>query len=69
MGWIRKKLLRWLVGTADSVELSQSVLAVLHRYGQLFEEEEVIFLSLPKHNIQERRRIIQGVLDMEENQD
>ena len=69
MGWIRKKLLRWLVGTADSVELSQSVLAVLHRYGQLFEEEEVIFLSLPKHNIQERRRIIQGVLDMEENQE
>ena len=69
MGWIRKKLLRWLVGTADSVELSQSVLAVLHRYGQLFEEEEVIFLSLPRHNIQERRRIIQGVLDMEENQE
>ena len=69
MGWIRKKLLRWLVGTADSVELSQSVLAVLHRYGQLFEEEEVIFLSLPKHNIQERRRTIQGVLDMEENQE
>ena len=69
MGWIRKKLLRWLVGTADSVELSQSVLAVLHRYGQLFEEEEVIFLSLPRRNIQERRRIIQGVLDMEENRD
>ena len=69
MGWIRKKLLRWLVETADSVELSQSVLAVLHRYGQLFEEEEVIFLSLPRHNIQERRRIIQGVLDMEENRE
>lgn len=69
MGWIRKMLVRWLVGSADSVELSRIVLAVLCRYGQLFAEEEVVFLSLPKHNIQERRRIIQGILDMEENRD
>ena len=43
MGWIRKMLVRWLVGSADSVELSRIVLAVLRRYGQLFAEEEVVF--------------------------
>lgn len=68
MKWLKRKLIHWLIGSAASIELSQVVQAVVHRYAELFAEEEVIFLSLPKHDFEERRRIIQGVLGMEQYQ-
>ena len=67
MAWIRKRIIHWLVNTADSSELSQIVQAVVRRYGSIFEEEEVVFLSLPKHDTQERHRIIRAVLEIEQN--
>ena len=64
---IKRKLLCWMIRSADSLDLSEIVQAVVRRYGCLFAEEEVVFLSMPKHDREERRRIIQGILNIEEN--
>ena len=66
---IKLRLMKWLIGMAGSRELSEIVRAVLGRYGELFAEEEVIFLSLPKGDFQERKRIIDAVLSLEENRE
>ena len=66
---IKLRLMKWLIGMADSRELSEIVRAVLERYGELFAEEEVVFLSLPKGDLQERKRIIDAVLSLEENRE
>ena len=66
---IKLRLMKWLIGMADSRELSEIVRAVLGRYGELFVEEEVVFLSLPKGDLQERKRIIDAVLSLEENRE
>ena len=67
MKWLKNKVLRYLILTADSIELSEIVKTILYRYAELYEEEEVVFLSLPKHNGEERRRIISSVLEMEQH--
>ena len=61
---IKLRLMKWLIGMAGSRELSEIVRAVLGRYGELFAEEEVVFLSLPKGDLQERKRIIDAVLNI-----
>ena len=66
MGRIREKVMWRMIDTADSAELSEIVQAVLHRYEVLFSEEEVVFLSLPKHDHKERQRIIRAVLKIEQ---
>ena len=66
---IKLRLMKWLIGMAGSRELSEIVRAVLERYGELFAEEEVVFLSLPKGDLQERKRIIDAVLTLEENRE
>ena len=66
MGWIRERVICRLIGLADSSELNEIALAVLRRYDDLFAEEEVVFLSLPKHDREERKRIIQSILSVEE---
>ena len=43
---------------ADCKELTTLVQAILARYDTLFPEEEVFFLSLPKHNRKEREAIL-----------
>ena len=68
MKWLKRKLIYWLIGSSGSAELSQVVRAVVHRYAELFVEDEVIFLSLPRHDFEERHRIIQAVLGMEQYQ-
>lgn len=45
------------IETANDRELSQIVQAVLSRYRVLFPDEEVIFLSLPIHDREERARL------------
>ena len=67
MTWIRGKIMGWLMDTADSMELSEIVQAVVRRYAKLFADEEVVFLSLPKHNREERCRIIRAVLEIEQH--
>ena len=69
MRWIKSKILRYLIDSAGSLELSDIVMAVVHRYAELFEEEEVVFLSLPKRDMEERRRIIRTVLEMNQSVD
>ena len=65
MRWIKRKVMGWVIGSADSLELSDIVRVVLRRYAELFAEEEVIFLSLPKYDREERKRVISAILDME----
>ena len=65
MRWIKRKLLRYLLDSADSLELSEIVKIVVRRYAELFEEEEVVFLSLPKHDKEARSRIISAAMEME----
>lgn len=67
MGWIKDRMTRQLIASADSPELSEMVRMLVRRYAELFEEEEVVFLSLPKHDREERLRILAGVLDFEKN--
>lgn len=69
MECIKLRLMKWLIGMVDSRELSEIVRAVLERYRELFAEEEVVFLSLPKGDLQERKRIIDAVLSLEENRE
>ena len=45
MKWLKSKVLRYLILTADSIELSEIVKTILYRYAELYEEEEVVFLS------------------------
>lgn len=51
-----------MIETADDGALSEIVRAVLRRYAKLFPEEEVVFLSIPKQDMQERRRILELAL-------
>ena len=46
------------IASASDRELTDIVRAVLARYDTLFPEEEVVFLSLPKHDQQEREAIL-----------
>ena len=46
-------------------EITQAACAVMKRYGELFPEEEIVFLSMPKHDPAERRRILERVLELE----
>ena len=66
MRWIRKKIMGHIIYTAVSAELNDIVHAVLRRYDKMFEDEEVVFLSMPKRDKEERLRILRAVLAMEE---
>ena len=50
---------------ADSSELSSIVRCVLDRYGELFADEDVFFLSAPKCDEAERERIMSAALLLE----
>ena len=66
MGRIKAKAARRIIGSAEPEELVEIVKAVRNRYGELFSEEEVVFLSLPKHDMKERQRIIHAILEIEQ---
>lgn len=65
MQWIRRQMIKWLIGSSDSMELNEIVMAVLKRYSQLYADEEVVFFSLPKSDPEERQRIIRTILSLE----
>ena len=67
MGWLKEKAMCWIISSANSSELSDIVRALLKRYAELFADEEVVFLSMPKYDREERQRIILGVLDLEQH--
>ena len=49
---------------ADDIALSEIVQAVIKRYGMLHSDWEIMFLSLPKDDRQERNRILRSVSDI-----
>ena len=56
------------ISTADSSELSQITQAVVARYGVLFPDDEVFFLSLPIEDQAERAAILRQAADMIEGE-
>lgn len=50
--------------SADDAEISEIITAVIRRYGIVYPETEVVFLSLPKYDVPERKRIIESALKM-----
>ncbi len=65
MVWYKKHGVKQFIDSASPAELNEIVMAVLKRYGQLYADEEVVFLSLPKSDPEERQRIIRTILSME----
>ena len=53
---------------ANDEELSQIILEIIARYGALHPDWEVIFLSLPKNDLKERRRCIRAAVSMLKNE-
>ena len=53
---------------ADSSELSAIVRCILDRYGELFADEDVFFLSAPKCDEAERERVMSAALRLERTQ-
>lgn len=51
------KVLEAIDGAGER-ELNAVVLRLLKRYAELFPEEEILFLSLPLRDQEERRRIV-----------
>ena len=56
------------ISTANSSELSQITQAAVARYGVLFPDDEVFFLSLPIENRAERAAILRQAADMIEGE-
>ena len=67
MQWIKQQIWKRLVASAGPSELNAIVFAVLKRYHQLNADEEVVFLSLPRHDKEERERIIRAILSLEQH--
>jgi hypothetical protein len=49
---------------ADDIALSVIVQAVIKRYGALHSDWEIMFLSLPKYDVEERNRILRSVSEI-----
>lgn len=56
------------ISQMNETELNQVALAVLERYRTAFPREEVIFLSLPKDDGDERRRILEYACRFEDKE-
>ena len=54
-------VLEWL-HSADDRQISQVISAVIRRYNRIWANEEIIFLSLPRDDSKERRRLIERIL-------
>ncbi len=59
----KKRVLEWIASAGD-FELSEIVRATLDRYRVLFPEEEVVFLSLPLRDQEERAAILRRAVEM-----
>ena len=45
------------IGSADDLEMTEIVQAVIRRYSKVFPSEEVVFLSLPREPIQRKKQL------------
>ena len=53
-----------VISHADDDQISQLVRAVSRRFAQMRPDEEVMFLTLPKNDVEECERIIMTVLEL-----
>ena len=49
---------------ADDKELAEVIQAIIRRYGILHSDWEIMFLSLPKYDLAERKNILKSVSDL-----
>lgn len=49
---------------ADDIGISRIIQAVIRRYGRVYPEHEVVFLSLPTSVPEERQTVLQNALTM-----
>ena len=66
-----REMIRKAIEEADDLELSEIMQAIIRRENHIFRENETFFLSLPKNDREERRRVLDGVTRclLEEKQD
>ena len=50
---------------ADGYIIDEIISALQRRCRNLYPDEEIIYLSLPRHDHKERRRILESILRME----
>ena len=63
-----KRIIRWvlsIIESANDAETDQIVQAVIRRYGTIYPGWEIIFLSLPKDDAVQRRRMLENILQLE----
>ena len=58
-----EEILNW-IEQADDIQISRVIQSVIRRYDRIYPDHDVVFLSLPKNDPQERRQVLQGALDM-----
>ena len=51
-----------IIRQANDHQISQIVSAVINRFAEIRPDEEVMFLTLPKNDIEECEQVIMGVL-------
>ena len=56
-----REMIRKAIEEADDLELSEIMQAIIRRENHIFPENETFFLSLPKNDREERRRVLDGV--------
>lgn len=66
-----REMIRKAIEEADDLELSEIMQAIIRRENHIFPENETFFLSLPKNDREERRRVLDGMTRclLEEKQD
>jgi len=60
------QLLLSAIEQADGNIIDEIIDALRHRYHTIYPDEEIVFLSLPRYDSQERKRILELILKMEE---
>ena len=56
-----------VIRQANDHQISQIVSAVINRFAEIRPDEEVMFLALPKNDIEECEQVIMGVLGILRN--
>lgn len=49
---------------ASDAQITEIIQAVIRRYGRVYPNDEICFLSLPRDDPQERRRILDAAVEL-----
>ena len=63
--WIDSEILR-RIERADDLEIGEVIQAVIRRYQKIYPEWEAIFLTIPRNDPEERKRIMEMILSIEQ---